>query len=608
MMEVTLRNPLSQSLDRAVKHYASLFTLPSSRMIILLQALICIGGVTVSLGVFHGTLEGVADGFLFGGSIFLTSLVIDYLVNLLVLRRDSIYDLRRTGAVSLFCWGIWFFFSLLGIALGTVFGFVWWVRLSLFGFSIALILRLVVYRASASIGSARVLIAAYLHPFSCLLPFLVIWITVGYVVSLNMLLFLVFSPITAFLSTHLFLSLLNRVGEKWLDVPSLSLFRAFLLNWIVGYNAPFEELLERLSEEQNVEVSLVKFDSARPEAAIVVPAVHPGPFKNIGSSVLPCLLKAAVEKRLRYTTCVPLGAQGHELDLASQVQNRKVIQHTVAAMGFKAKEETASPLVKAVSGPATVYCQIFGTFALFSFTLAPCTTEDLPQELGLFVKQETEKCGLSHCVVINAHNSLDAKPMPEALTAMKEAAAVCLKKAVSLRQMPFEVGASTVTPKEFTLVDGMGAGGITVVVVKVGDQKAAYVVIDGNNMVSVLREKILSALASIGINEGEVFTTDTHSVSAVVLGKRGYHPVGEVMNHERLIGHIKEAAQKALTSLKLAKAGYESIVVPSVKVIGEKRLESLSLLTDRVLQRAKKIVVPIFATSGLFLMLFLLIV
>jgi putative membrane protein len=174
--------------------------------------------------------------------------------------------------------------------------------------------------------------------------------------------------------------------------------------------------------------------------------------------------------------------------------------------------------------------------------------------------------------------------------------------------MPFEVGASTVSPKEFTLIDGMGAGGITVIVVRAGDQKAAYVVIDGNNMVSGLREKILSALVSIGISEGEVFTTDTHSVSAVVLGKRGYHPVGEVMNHERLIGHIKEATQKALASVEKVKAGYQSIVVPNVKVIGEKRLESLSLLTDRVLQRAKKIVAPIFAASGLFLMLFLLLV
>jgi putative membrane protein len=198
--------------------------------------------------------------------------------------------------------------------------------------------------------------------------------------------------------------------------------------------------------------------------------------------------------------------------------------------------------------------------------------------------------------------------MPDALAAMKEAAAMCLEKAASMKQEPFEVGASTVMPREFTLIDGMGTGGITAVVVNVSHQKAAYVVIDGNNMVSGLREKILSSLVSIGFDEAEVFTTDTHSVSAIVLGKRGYHPVGEVMNHERLIKYIREAAQKALSSLERAKAGYREISVPGVRVIGEKCLESLSLLTDRVLQRAKRIVVPIFTITSMFLMLFLLIV
>ena len=80
------------------------------------------------------------------------------------------------------------------------------------------------------------------------------------------------------------------------------------------------------------------------------------------------------------------------------------------------------------------------------------------------------------------------------------------------------VGAATVFPKEFTLKDGMGTGGITAIVVQVEKQKTAYVVIDGNNMISGLREKILAALTSVGFDESEVFTTDTHAVSAIVTG------------------------------------------------------------------------------------------
>ena len=103
----------------------------------------------------------------------------------------------------------------------------------------------------------------------------------------------------------------------------------------------------------------------------------------------------------------------------------------------------------------------------------------------------------------------------------------------------------------------MGAGGITATVVQVGKQKTAYVVIDGNNMISGLREKILAALTSLGFNESEVFTTDTHAVSALSSGRsmrRGYHPVGEAMSHELLIGYIIDVAKKAESNLESSKA------------------------------------------------------
>jgi putative membrane protein len=185
----------------------------------------------------------------------------------------------------------------------------------------------------------------------------------------------------------------------------------------------------------------------------------------------------------------------------------------------------------------------------------------------------------------------------------------CLEKASSLQHLPFDVGAATVTPKEFTLADGMGPGGITAVVVKVGGQKTAYVVIDGNNMVSGLREHILGALRSVGFDDAEVFTTDTHAVNAVILSDRGYHPVGEAMDNEKLIGYIKEATLAAL--VKLERVGNVcccKVTVPNTKVIGAKQLETLCLLTDEAIQKAKKIAGPIFAFSGLALMLSLLFV
>ena len=51
-----------------------------------------------------------------------------------------------------------------------------------------------------------------------------------------------------------------------------------------------------MGEDADISVTLLKFDASKTKAAIIVPQVHPGPFKNIGSSLLPSLLKHEVEK------------------------------------------------------------------------------------------------------------------------------------------------------------------------------------------------------------------------------------------------------------------------------------------------------------------------
>jgi len=606
-MAVATKDSLRQSMDLAVKHYASLFRLPSYRGIVLLQALISIGGGIATIIVLFPRNEGLVNGSFLGLSVFISTLLLDYAVSKLILRHDPIYDLRRTGILSLFGLSFWLFFILLGdtVAILTT-DLMWWVRLVLLGFSAVQIFRLTVFNATSGVEYANLIAASFLQPFVCIVPFVFIWTIIAHPNIVLMLFFLLFSSVVGIVSSHVFLHSINRLGNHSLGVPSLSLFKAFLVNWICDLNAPFEEFLEKLGEEQNVELFLIKFDSAKTKAAIVVPSVHPGPFKNVGSSPLPSLLKAALEKKFGCIACVPHGLFGHELDLASQLQNQKVITHVIETMDFEASAAEASPFVTVSNGLATACCQIFGNFAFLSVTLAPKTTEDFPEELGLSVRQEAKKHGLVCCAVVNAHNSIDEmNGMSDDIDSVKQVAATCLEKTASLKRLPFEIGAATILPKEFTLGDGMGRGGITVVVVKTGNQKAAYVVIDGNNMVSGLREKILSTLSSSGIDVGEVYTTDTHSVNAVVLGQRGYNPIGEAIEHDKLIVYIKKATSEALSDLECAKAGCHSINVIGVKVIGAERLEKLSLLTDKGLQQAKKVVAPIFVFSGLVLMLLL---
>jgi putative membrane protein len=598
-------NSLNNSMDSAKKHYSSMFTLPSYRKAILAIALVCVAGVSLSVFALFPSIGSLVLGlFLFAITFFA-----DTVINKIILKADPIFSMRRTLVLSLVGWVFWLFFISVGVGLSFAFGSLLWVKLCLLGFAVVVALRFIVFNATSSASASRRLMSTLLQPALSIAAFLVFW--VGYpgiaTVTWQVILFVVAAPIIGFIAVSIFLSSIDRLGKNTYSLSALPLFRAFLLNWVTDQNATLETHLEAMGEDKDIEVTLLKFDASKPKAAIIVPLVHPGPFKNIGSSLLPSLLKNSYEKEFGCDACVPLGILGHELDLASQAQNHKIVSQTIASARFGASADLASPLIRVTDGFATASCQIFGATAFLSFSLSPKTTEDLPQELGCLVAEEAKKYGLKNTVIVNTHNSItDIVDVEEHLESLQRAASKCLQKAVSQPTKPFMVGAATVFPKEFNLKAGMGTGGITAIIVQVEEQKTAYVVIDGNNMISGLREKLLAALASLGFDESEVFTTDTHAVSALVTGRRGYHPVGEVMDHELLIRYISEVTKKAESNLEACKTGCIHFVVPKVRVIGEERLRSVTGLVDKAIVKAKRIVAPIFGLELLVLVLLLL--
>ena len=597
-----MEDSLNQSMDKAVQHYSSLFKLPSYKKVVCLLALVCVGIGWLSTIFFSPLDESLLKGFYFSLSLFIITLILDSLTTKVILKGDLLYDLRRTAAVSLVSLGVWLFFVVIGVALALPFGVLWYVRLCLLGFSAVMIFRLIVLDATSSVGHGRSIVAALVFPFFWSVLFFAITIEVNYAIFL----FTLFSLGISFVASFSFLFILDREGKRILGASSLSFLRAFLLNWVLDLNKPLETLLETSGEERNVEVSLLKFTSSQSKAAIVVPSIHPGPFKNVGSSLLPSLLKTAMEEKLNCIVGVPHGLLGHEFDLASQTQNEKVIEYTVQAGDVDVSYGVASPFVTVSNGVATACCQIFGDCAFLSFTLAPKTTEDFPEELGLFICQEAKKRGLKHAIIVNAHNCIDGQVnIQDSFEELKKVAIESLEKALSIEKTRYYVGVASVKPEEFNVKQGMGPSGITVLVSKVGEQKTAYVIIDGNNMVSGLREEVLSALSSIGIDTGEVFTTDTHVVTAVILNKRGYHPIGEALDRKKLVEFVKKVTLDAISGMEQVKSGCCQVTIHNVKVIGKELLEKLCTLIETASEKAKKIAVPIFVGSGLLLMLFL---
>ncbi len=549
-------------------------------------------------------------GLLLGITFFLATLLADLMISLSFMRTDPVYNLRRCSGLSVFSWLLWLSFMFLGSIFNVFLESHFWVKMFFLGFCPVLMLRLLVFSSTSSTSYSGTLVSSILQPAFSAIPLVFIGPLLGYVVWDQLLLqVLLFSILIAVVTVALFIFLLDRTGRMAVGIGSFSLFRAFLANWIADLSAPLEEFFEKLGVEENIRISLLGFRANKKlKAVMVIPECHRGPFKNVGSSLLPSIIQEALSNRLQCVVAVPHGLSGHERDLSSQLQNRRVLESILSEIdSFSPVGSNASPFVRAQRNGASASCQIFGDCALFTLTLAPATTEDLPEELDSMIAGEVHKAGISHAMVINAHNSIEGPANPEATVApLREAAVAGLRDVLRGQRAPLEIGATAIALKEFSVEEGMGPGGISVIVAKVGDQNTAYITIDGNNMVSGLRERILAMIPESGAVSGEILTTDTHAVNGVVRIARGYHPIGEAIDEKKLTSHIKQAVTTALANTEPAEVLWASKVVPRVKIVGKNQIEQLCVLAERTLSRAKRLAVSMFSLAGILLAILLL--
>ncbi len=595
-------------IGKAVKRYSKLFGLPSRSRITLYLGVLSLHGGILSTLPLNLSLQNFAVGLGFGASFLVLTLLSDFVISQTSMKNAPIFNRRRCSALSFFSSLIWFGILIFGSLISALLGAPeLWISFFFLGFSGALILRLLVLSITSFAGFGKTLFSSLLQPTLVAIPLFFMISTIGYTAEMQILVLALTSVSVSLLSVFAFKYFMDRVGTGTLGIASSVLFKAFLANWTEDLIAPMETFFEKLGNKQDVKVSLLTFRAGEKiKAVIVVPALHPGPFKNLGSSLLPSLIQTTIQNRFDCVVSAPHGLVGHELDVSTQSENQRVVQSILGFVGSPSTYSKATPMVRTESDDAKASCQIFGDCAFLTLTTAPKTIEDLPPELDSLIVNEAEKLGLS-VLAIDAHNSMGGSfDRDSAVKSFSEASVDCLEKALKTKNSRFKVGAATVVPREFTVHDGMGPGGISVIVVEVDDQKVAYVTIDGNNMVSGLRDKILSALKELGIDDGEVLTTDTHSVCGMIRSERGYNLVGEAIDHLKLISYIKEATIHALGNMESVEASWRTEVIPNVKVIGEQQITELTVLADKTTQRAKRLAVSLFPAAAVSLVLLLL--
>jgi putative membrane protein len=333
-----------------------------------------------------------------------------------------------------------------------------------------------------------------------------------------------------------------------------TLFRSFVKEWFGGESDDLESHLEHLGEIKSLPVSILLFRHNKGLKTIsIIPSIHPGPFKNIGSSNLPFYLTTCLKEQFNCEVLVFHGPSTHAENLVSQRENEKVLSQIQNLLTKNISfESSATPFVRIAGEGFQIGCQRFSERTVLTATRSPKTMEDISVEVGISLTDNLKRRFGVEATLIDAHNCLNSDApyiVPDSLLAnqLKKDAEKAIEKFQIQKNSKLRVGVHRIYPQDIGKEEGMGECGIAVLLVEVAGQKTAYVHFDTNNMKKRLREEIIESINEV--DEIEVMTSDTHTVNAMGPSRSGYHPIGEVTDHQKIIAHVREAVIRATKDL-----------------------------------------------------------
>jgi putative membrane protein len=567
---------------------------PSTPRVITIFAAIALLSASISL---LPSGEGLAQTLVFVGAVLVWPAVLGEFLNAtLILRKEKILDFRRLVGleiISLFPVAVLLpIFSWVGLLFGLK---TLWVGGFLVGLAVSLPIRFLSTDAMSSLAPWRKLAAPLTTPILIAASFLALsyFLVPGssLLMALLAVLILLFtcSAVSA-LGVSLIIENVERSGRSEIGDSPMGLFRAFLHHWLRKTPTALEERLLSLSTQGSIETKILSFSGkdARPKASLVVSNFHPGPYRDMGSGGLPSELKQSLEESMHGVVQVPHGISNHKLNIVSHRDIDKLLSAARENYPSDHPIRRASSMIREKEGEAIVSGQVFGNTVLLTITLAPMEMEDLPTEVSTEIEKEAARLGFE-VLIVDAHNSIVGQTSitPQQAERILAAAIRVLGKLRPLSQGPFSIGSAYDALDTYTLTDGIGPGGLSVVVVKTGSDTVSYITVDGNNMQQGLRDKILQSIRETGVGDAEVMTTDTHLVTGLVRSPLGYYPVGAALPTATFLRQITQTVQKAIANLEESSAGFSKFSL-QLRVLGSETFQSITGFIGRIARQIGK--------------------
>ncbi len=576
-------------VKETVRLYTKVWQLPTYSQILSILVLLTVGTSLLAATVktitavtldFIGTFMGYL--ILLGIPVFLGTALLYFIGT----DEGSPMDARRTAGAVMFGLIFWFIFGMIGIVVDGLLGTAGYeIRFMLLGGGIAYFMF-----AFLSNGLSD-------HPIirnctGALMPILLWLLLENYLPLVN--------PALPSLGTYWYITALLIIiipslvvqyiyravsvpFERDLGINGPQLLRAFGHDYLADNSEPIEKILTNISTLQSVPMEIIIFkDDTGPVACGVIQYVHPGPFRDIGSSALPSTIMRHIEEKYNIPSFVLHGSCTHHQNLTSKTDYPKVLEEIDRLI-------EGTDIYREVSGPHWVDGDKFKVWTLFVgpdvltiSTSAPEFTDDIALEVGYdtaaMIRQQNPS--VKGIAVADAHNCINddavsvMKGDPEAAEYVGTISAAVFST-INEKKSQLEMGIYTVYPDNITRKEGIGPGGVTVVILKTVEKEMALVSVDGNNVQPGFREEVISILKTQGFDDAEITTTDTHVVNAISLSSKGYPPVGRNKPQETL-EHIVIAATKARETIRPVSTGLGFGKVEDIRTFGERGFDTLT--------------------------------
>jgi putative membrane protein len=288
-----------------------------------------------------------------------------------------------------------------------------------------------------------------------------------------------------------------------------------------------------------------------------------------------------IHDHMEEETLVPHGCASHDFNLVSESEIGKVVDAIERSKKDRIYGQGATPSARISCGTVQILYQRFGDSILMVSTRSPQMTEDLDYSIGLAIMAEGHRW-FPHVAFVDAHNcmtDLSSAVLPATLTATEyqHGAIQAMQAAHAAELHAFSVGYAR-ERLPYSREQGFGDLGVQVMVVETCGQKTAYVLFDGNNMASGVRDVMLGKILTL-VDAAEVMTTDSHVVNTLT----GKNPVGQEVPVDVFLPAVLRTVQAAIDDLGTAECAATTAQCEHVVVFGSNRISQLASTVNAML-------------------------